>query len=74
MAVPNSFSVSTQAELNNAITTIDGVSNPGNYRITFTSDITQSGSAGIDALLAAPGVDVVIAGGGFALNGGGTGR
>ena len=74
MAVPNNFSVSTQAELNNAIAALDGVSNPGTYTITFSSDITQSGSAGIDALLAAPGVDVVIAGGGFALNGGGTGN
>jgi hypothetical protein len=68
----NSFTVSTQAELNAAIAAIDTATAAGTYTITFSSTIMESTSgqpAGIYALDPASGVDVVINGAGFALNG-----
>ena len=68
------FTVSTQAELDSAITTLDAASAPGIYTITLAGNITESGTSGIDALYAAPGVDVVIQGEGFTLDGDGSGN
>jgi hypothetical protein len=71
MAVPTAFTVSTAAELDDAITTLDAVSSPGTYTITFSADITEGD---VDALYAAPGVAVVIQGNSLTLDGSGTGN
>jgi hypothetical protein len=68
----SNVTVTTQAELNSAIETIDRTSAPGTYTITFGGDITegQAGQpAGIDAISAAPGVNVIINGGSHVLDG-----
>ena len=74
MSGTNTFTVTTQAELNAAIETLDAGVSPGSYTINITSDITegQAGQpAGIYAIDVASGVTVTIDGGGFALNGAG---
>ena len=66
--------VSSQAELNNEIATLDQGVAPGQYTITFAGDITEGAAgqpAGIDAILLPSGVTLTIDGAGHALNGAG---
>ena len=68
----NTFTVATQAELNSAIETIDSQTAPGSDTITLSADIVE-GQPGqplaLYALALAPGVDVVIDGAGFTIDG-----
>ena len=70
----DTFTVSTQAELNAAIEQLDAAVTPGNYTITVTGNITegQAGQpAGLYVLSLADGVDLTINGNGHTINGGG---
>jgi glycosyltransferase involved in cell wall biosynthesis len=72
--VPSHFDVSTQAELNAAISELDGQATSGAYTITFTGDITEAVAAtptGIDAISLASGVSLTTDGAGDTLNGSG---
>jgi hypothetical protein len=64
----NTFNVGSQADLNNAIETIDSTTTPGTYTIKLTGTITET-SAGLFVLAPAPGVVVDVDGGGFTING-----
>ena len=67
--------VGSQTDLNNYIKLLDTLGAPGDYTVQFTKTITEGDAgqpAGIYALQLAPGVNVTIDGGGFALDGNGT--
>src|SRR5271168_4402989 len=64
-----SFPVGSQADLNNAIETIDSTTTPGTYTITLTGTITET-SGGLYALSLAPGVQVDIDGANNTISGG----
>ncbi len=65
-----SFSVGSQADLNNAIETIDSTTTAGTYTITLTGDITElDTTAGLYVLSLAPGVEVDIDGANHTISG-----
>ncbi len=71
-SLSSTMTVSTQAELNDAIIQLDQTDS-GDYTIALTGDITESGPpGGIYALDLVSGVNVTIDGAGHTLNGGGT--
>jgi hypothetical protein len=66
----NNFSVGSQADLNNAIETIDSTTTAGTYTITLTGDITESGTTGgLYVLSLAPGVVVDLDGANHTISG-----
>jgi len=79
-----SYSVNNEQQLNQALATIDSITTPGTYTVTFTGNITEGTDTGQSvsyngSTLAAPGdlyainlhtgVDLVINGGNYALDG-----
>ncbi|WP_305782257.1 Hint domain-containing protein [Acidisphaera sp. S103] len=84
-----SYSVNNEQQLNQALATIDAITTPGTYTITFTGNITEGTDTGQSisyngGSLSAPadlyainlhtGVDLVINGGNYALDGANTYR
>ena len=64
------ITVSSQANINNAIEQLDQTTNPGNYTIVFTGDITEGQPGqpdGIYAISLQSGVTLTIDGGGYSL-------
>jgi len=68
------YTVSTQAELNSAIESINSTTTAGTYTITLSANIIEGQvgqPAGLYTLTLAPGVDVVIDGAGYTIDGNG---